>query len=133
MFASSVVGIVIWMSYRASLASRLAVREFVLPFKSISELAENDDYKYVLLDNIQHIYGCSLRFVNFRFLLGGGGSSSVLFHRFADSEQDSPENKLFKKHIAPDVESTTFDSDRCEKNFNMIIMKFQTIQFIGLD
>ena len=44
-FASSVVGIVIWMSYRASLASRLAVRESVLPFKSISELAKNDDYK----------------------------------------------------------------------------------------
>ena len=47
-----------------------------------------------------------------RFLLGGGGSSSVLFHRFAEAEQDSPEYKLFKKYIEPDVDNTTFDSDR---------------------
>ena len=45
LFTSSVVGIVIWMSYRASLASRLAVREFILPFKSMPELAENNEYK----------------------------------------------------------------------------------------
>ena len=46
LFASSIVGTVIWMSYRASLASTLAVREFRLPFESLAELADNRDYRY---------------------------------------------------------------------------------------
>lgn len=40
------MGTVIWMSYRASLASTLAVREFRLPFESLAELADNRDYRY---------------------------------------------------------------------------------------
>ena len=47
LFSSSMVGVVIWMSYRASLASRLAITEYHLPFKSISGLADNGEYRYV--------------------------------------------------------------------------------------
>ena len=45
LFSSSMVGMVIWMSYRASLASTLAVRQFRLPFESVAELADNNDYR----------------------------------------------------------------------------------------
>ena len=47
MFSSSMVGVLIWMSYRASLASRLAINEYHLPFNSISGLADNGEYRYV--------------------------------------------------------------------------------------
>ena len=47
LFSSSMVGVVIWMSYRASLASMLAITEYYLPFESISGLADNGDYRYV--------------------------------------------------------------------------------------
>ena len=46
LFASSLVGAVIWMSYRASITSNLSVREHRLPFSTLSELAANDDYRY---------------------------------------------------------------------------------------
>ena len=49
-------------------------------------------------------------------MIGSGGSTSVLFHRFAEAEEDSPAYKLFIKHIEPDIDSTTFDSDRFVTN-----------------
>ena len=45
-------------------------------------------------------------------MIGGGGSTSVLFHRLSAAEEDSPENELFRKHIEPDIEGSTFASDR---------------------
>ena len=46
MFSSSMVGVLIWMSYRASLASRLAINEYHLPFNSVDGLADNGEYRY---------------------------------------------------------------------------------------
>ena len=49
------VGTVIWMSYRASLASTLAVREFRLPFESVAELADNSDYRYTYIVSTSYL------------------------------------------------------------------------------
>ena len=49
LFSSSMVGVVIWMSYRASLASMLAITEYYLPFESISGLADNGEYRYIFI------------------------------------------------------------------------------------
>ena len=47
-------------------------------------------------------------------MIGTGGSTSVLFHRLKSADDNSPENKLFKEYIEPDVHGSTFSSDRHE-------------------
>ena len=46
LLASSLVGIVIWMSYRASITSHLSVREQKMPFTTLAELADNEHYRF---------------------------------------------------------------------------------------
>ena len=53
LFASSLVGAVIWMSYRASITSNLSVREHKMPFTSLAELADVDNYRFSI-----HNYVC---------------------------------------------------------------------------
>ena len=44
-------------------------------------------------------------------MMGAGGSSSYLFHQFKTADKASPEGKLFKEHILPNVKGTTFGSE----------------------
>ena len=44
-------------------------------------------------------------------MIGSGGSTSAIFHRFKGADEESPEKKLFKEHIEPDVKGSTFASD----------------------
>ena len=44
-------------------------------------------------------------------MIGSGGSTSVMFHRLKGADEGSPEKKLFKEHIEPDVKGSTFASD----------------------
>ena len=44
--------------------------------------------------------------------MGAGGSSGALFHQFQIADEESPEKRLFREHIEPDVEGTTFASER---------------------
>ena len=52
LFASSLVGAVIWMSYRASITSNLSVREHKIPFTSLAELADVDNYRFPIHNSV---------------------------------------------------------------------------------
>ena len=109
LFSSSMVGVVIWMSYRASLASMLAITEYYLPFESISGLADNGDYRYVC---IGYVYFCgNIDASTCRFMMAAGGSTSTIFYKMKNANDTSPEKRLFREHIQPDVNGSTFVSD----------------------
>ena len=88
----------------------LAIRDFHLPFHSMSELADNDDYRLVDVPFRMSIKKLDVN--NFSFMVGTGGSTSVYYHQLEAAVKGSPEHTLFRKHIEPDINGTTFDSDR---------------------
>ena len=44
-------------------------------------------------------------------MIAGGGSTSTIFFLMKDAVEGSPEKRLFRAHIKPDVVGSTFESD----------------------
>ena len=46
-----------------------------------------------------------------RFMMAAGGSTSTIFNKMKNANDTSPEKRLFREHIQPDVNGSTFVSD----------------------
>ena len=62
-------------------------------------------------------------------MIGSGGSTSAIFHRFKGADEESPEKKLFKEHIEPDVKGSTFASDVWVKEHQLYQHVFNNVMF----